>query len=45
MGPEHPECPERLSAIISYLSDTGLDQTLDWVKPEEITRGRLPAPA
>ena len=41
MGPEHPECPERLSAIISYLSDTGLDQTLDWVKPEEITRDQL----
>jgi acetoin utilization deacetylase AcuC-like enzyme len=41
MGPEHPECPERLSSIISYLAQTGLDQTLDWVKPEEITRDQL----
>lgn len=41
MGPEHPESPERLSAIISYLAETGLDQTLDWVKPEEITRDQL----
>lgn len=41
MGPDHPECPERLSAIISYLSQTGLDQALDWVKPEEITRDQL----
>lgn len=41
MGAEHPECPERLSAIISYLADTGLDQTLDWVKPEEATRDQL----
>lgn len=41
MGPEHPECPERLSAITSYLADTGLDQTLDWVKPEEATRDQL----
>ena len=41
MGSEHPECPERLAAIISYLADTGLDQTLDWVRPEEITRDQL----
>lgn len=41
MGPEHPECPERLSSIISYLAQTGLDQALDWVKPEEITRDQL----
>jgi acetoin utilization deacetylase AcuC-like enzyme len=41
MGPEHPECPERLSSIISYLAQTGLDQTLDWVKPEEITHDQL----
>lgn len=41
MGPEHPECPERLSSIISYLGQTGLDKTLDWVKPEEITRDQL----
>ncbi|MEC7729315.1 MAG: histone deacetylase family protein, partial [Pseudomonadota bacterium] len=41
MGPEHPESPERLAAIISYLADTGLDQKLDWVRPEEITRDQL----
>ena len=41
MGPEHPECPERLTSIISYLGQSGLDQELDWVKPEEITRDQL----
>ncbi|GAA3577518.1 histone deacetylase family protein [Marinobacter xestospongiae] len=41
MGAEHPECPERLSAIISYLGDTELMGTLDWIKPEEITRDQL----
>jgi acetoin utilization deacetylase AcuC-like enzyme len=41
MAPDHPECPERLTSIISYLGQTGLDQTLDWVKPEEITRDQL----
>ena len=41
MGPEHPESPERLAAIVSYLADTGLDQKLDWVRPEEITRDQL----
>ncbi|MEE3170891.1 MAG: histone deacetylase family protein [Pseudomonadota bacterium] len=41
MGPEHPESPERLAAIISYLADTGLDQKLDWVRPEEATRDQL----
>jgi acetoin utilization deacetylase AcuC-like enzyme len=41
MGPDHPECPERLSSIISYLGQTGLDQVLDWVKPEEATRDQL----
>ena len=41
MGQGHPECPERLSAIISYLGQTGLEQVLDWVKPEEITRDQL----
>ncbi len=41
MGPEHPECPERIAAILSYLADTGLDQQLDWVRPEEITRDQL----
>ena len=41
MGKGHPECPERLSAIISYLDQTGLDQVLDWVRPEEITQDQL----
>ncbi len=41
MGAEHPESPQRLAAIISYLADTELEQTLDWVKPEEITRDQL----
>ncbi|TBW56642.1 histone deacetylase family protein [Marinobacter halodurans] len=41
MGPEHPESPERLKAIISYLADTDLEQELDWVRPEEITRDQL----
>lgn len=41
MGPDHPECPERLTSIISYLAQTGLDQILDWVKPEEATRDQL----
>ncbi len=41
MGPEHPESPDRLAAIISYLADTELAQTLDWIKPVEITRDQL----
>ncbi|MFL1455355.1 histone deacetylase family protein [Marinobacter sp. GN3S48] len=41
MGPEHPESPERLSAIISYLADSGVGDVLDWVRPDEITRDQL----
>jgi len=41
MGAEHPECPERLAAITSYLADTGLAQDLDWVRPDEATRDQL----
>ncbi len=41
MGAEHPESPQRMAAIISYLADTELAQTLDWIKPEEITRDQL----
>ncbi|MDX1634833.1 MAG: histone deacetylase family protein [Marinobacter sp.] len=41
MGPEHPESPDRLVAIISYLAQTGLDQELDWVRPDEVTRDQL----
>lgn len=43
MGPGHPESPERLAAILSYIADTELNDTLDWVKPEEITRDQLTA--
>lgn len=41
MGPEHPESPERIAAIISYLADTGVGDVLDWVRPDEITRDQL----
>ncbi|WP_166269371.1 histone deacetylase family protein [Marinobacter caseinilyticus] len=41
MGADHPESPQRLAAIISYLGSTGLEQELDWIKPEEITRDQL----
>lgn len=41
MGAEHPESPERLAAIVSYLADTGLEQDLDWVRPDEATRDQL----
>jgi len=41
MGPEHPESPDRINAIISYLSETGVGDLLDWVRPDEITRDQL----
>jgi acetoin utilization deacetylase AcuC-like enzyme len=41
MGPGHPESPERLAAILSHIADTDLNDTLDWVKPDEITRDQL----
>ncbi|WP_144823192.1 histone deacetylase family protein [Marinobacter piscensis] len=41
MGPEHPESPARLAAIISYIADTGIAQKLDWVRPDEITHDQL----
>lgn len=41
MGSDHPESPQRLAAIISYLAGTELEHALDWVKPEEITRDQL----
>jgi acetoin utilization deacetylase AcuC-like enzyme len=41
MGPEHPESPERLGAIISYLADTGVGEKLDWIRPDEATRDQL----
>jgi len=41
MGPEHPESPARLAAIISYIADTGIAEKLDWVRPDEITRDQL----
>jgi len=30
MGPGHPECPQRLTAIEDHLRATGLDLALDW---------------
>ncbi|PVY75493.1 acetoin utilization deacetylase AcuC-like enzyme [Tamilnaduibacter salinus] len=41
MGAGHPESPERLRAIIAHLADLGLNETLDWVRPEEATRDQL----
>ncbi|MCK0107500.1 histone deacetylase family protein [Marinobacter sp. S0848L] len=41
MGPEHPESPERISSILAHIADTDLQQNLDWVRPEEITRDQL----
>lgn len=41
MGAEHPECPERLSRIISYIEDCGLQDKLDWIRPDEVTRDQL----
>ncbi|MEX2474407.1 histone deacetylase family protein [Marinobacter sp.] len=41
MGPEHPESPERIAAIVSHLADTGVGDALDWVRPGEITRDQL----
>jgi acetoin utilization deacetylase AcuC-like enzyme len=41
MGLEHPECPERILTILSYLADCNLGQDLDWVRPEEVTHDQL----
>lgn len=41
MGPEHPECPERINRILAYIAETNLEGDLDWVRPEEITRDQL----
>ncbi|MEA1079055.1 histone deacetylase family protein [Marinobacter qingdaonensis] len=41
MGPEHPECPDRIRAILSAIAETPLQQDLDWVRPEEVTRDQL----
>ncbi|MBZ0333351.1 histone deacetylase family protein [Marinobacter sp. AL4B] len=41
MGPEHPESPERITSILAHIADTELQQNLDWVRPEEITRDQL----
>jgi acetoin utilization deacetylase AcuC-like enzyme len=30
MGPGHPECPQRLDAILDHLRATGLDAALSW---------------
>ncbi len=41
MGPEHPECPQRLDAIQDHLRATGLDMALDWRDAPEATLEQL----
>ncbi|MDP4549188.1 MAG: histone deacetylase family protein [Marinobacter sp.] len=41
MGSEHPESPERIQSILAHIAETELQQKLDWVRPEEITRDQL----
>lgn len=41
MGPEHPESPERIKSILAHIADSELQEKLDWVRPEEITRDQL----
>lgn len=41
MGPEHPECPERIYHILAHIAETHLEEELNWVRPEEITRDQL----
>lgn len=41
MGAGHPESPDRLRAIAQALRETGLEQVLDPVQPEEITHDQL----
>ena len=35
-GPGHPECPERIRAVIRRLTDAGIAGRCVWVEPEEI---------
>ncbi|MDX5300187.1 MAG: histone deacetylase family protein, partial [Gammaproteobacteria bacterium] len=41
MGPEHPESPLRLAAILNRLQGSGLEQDLDFVRAEEVQRDHL----
>lgn len=41
MGPEHPECPARLAAILNRLQGTRLERELEFVRAEEIQREQL----
>ncbi|MAL97128.1 MAG: deacetylase [Alteromonadaceae bacterium] len=41
MGPEHPESPSRLAAIINQIQGTELEQMLEFVRAEEIQRVQL----
>jgi acetoin utilization deacetylase AcuC-like enzyme len=41
MGAGHPECPQRLDAILDHLRATGLDMALDFREAPEATREQL----
>jgi acetoin utilization deacetylase AcuC-like enzyme len=41
MGPGHPECPQRLDAILDHLRATGLDVALDFRDAEPAVREQL----
>jgi acetoin utilization deacetylase AcuC-like enzyme len=41
MGLGHPECPQRLDAILDHLRATGLDMALDWRDAPEATLEQL----
>ena len=41
MGNHHPECPERISAILDHLRATGLDIALDFRDSPDVQRAQL----
>ena len=41
MGDHHPECPERISAILDHLRATGLDIALDFRDSPDVERAQL----
>lgn len=41
MGHHHPECPERISAILDHLRATGLDIALDFRDSPDVERAQL----
>ena len=41
MGSGHPECPQRVSAILDHLRATGLDVALDWREAPLVTTDDL----